>query len=398
MNKNILEHKINNIEPKNINSTIKYINTLNIIYYNKYIKYKYKFLYLKKKMILQHGGDLPNFTLLKGINLFNCPIDCEPYTKEMISGVYNELDNLDELDDRGIYNLLSNHLCLVHGFIWVNTGLIENYCTFYKLEKNQSLKIIQSGINKDDIDGVNTKGSLANKLFHKVNEKFRPTNNFIDPESKLTTKLLGIFMGILFFKYIFSKYINQYKNNNKIEEIKKIYNSFMTISDKGVISGNIFDKLQKLEKIDLIIINKGDTKILSEKVLDNDIRIIKKLFNTKFFNIKSIKYIDQFHICLSVILWLCNTEQEIINYYIGLYICFKAILKIEGIKQIFTDKDKDMLNINVLKLFNPHEIFNFKLIEPYQRYNSSELYNKTDDCCDWLESLVLSYLDKKSFL
>ena len=47
MNKKILEHKIHNIEPKNINSTMKYINTLNILYYNKYIKYKNKYKSIK---------------------------------------------------------------------------------------------------------------------------------------------------------------------------------------------------------------------------------------------------------------------------------------------------------------------------------------------------------------
>ncbi len=44
MDRKILEYKISNIEPKNINTTMKNINTLNFIYYKKYIKYKNKYI------------------------------------------------------------------------------------------------------------------------------------------------------------------------------------------------------------------------------------------------------------------------------------------------------------------------------------------------------------------
>ena len=44
MNKNILEYKINEFEYKNINTVIKYIDKLDIIYHNKYIKYKQKYI------------------------------------------------------------------------------------------------------------------------------------------------------------------------------------------------------------------------------------------------------------------------------------------------------------------------------------------------------------------
>jgi hypothetical protein len=47
INKKILEYKIEYYEPKNINHTYNNLNKLNIIYFNKYQKYKNKYLYLK---------------------------------------------------------------------------------------------------------------------------------------------------------------------------------------------------------------------------------------------------------------------------------------------------------------------------------------------------------------
>ena len=69
------------------------------MFHEKYLKYKYKYLNLKQQTILQYGGDLPSFILLKGINFFKCPEECDPYTSEMISGSFNDdLNNITLLN------------------------------------------------------------------------------------------------------------------------------------------------------------------------------------------------------------------------------------------------------------------------------------------------------------
>jgi hypothetical protein len=106
------------------------------MYYEKYLKYKEKYLSLKNRLkISQTGGDMVrDVSLLKNINFFKCPRSYQPYTKDMIENSYKSKE--DYLDDRSyltlqdVYNLLSDHLCLVHGFIWNNTGLIKNYYKF----------------------------------------------------------------------------------------------------------------------------------------------------------------------------------------------------------------------------------------------------------------------------
>jgi hypothetical protein len=47
MNITFYEYKLNNIEPKNIKYNINCISKLNHLFYNKYIKYKYKYFYYK---------------------------------------------------------------------------------------------------------------------------------------------------------------------------------------------------------------------------------------------------------------------------------------------------------------------------------------------------------------
>ena len=101
------------------------------MYYEKYLKYKEKYLELKNRLkISQTGGDMVrDVSLLKNINFFKCPDGSKSYTEEMIEGNYesSKINDSCFLDDQSINDLLSNHLCLVHGFIWNNTGLLQNY-------------------------------------------------------------------------------------------------------------------------------------------------------------------------------------------------------------------------------------------------------------------------------
>ena len=210
---------------------------------------------------------------------------------------------------------------------------------------------------------INRKSKIINKLFHEVNNNIRPCNIFL--KSSVTPKLLGLFMGILFFKYIFSKYFDI-----QVRNLREIYNNFMNKTKKG-IDGSIF-------------------KFIKLKVSDENINELKSLFKSEYFCIdESFQYIDEFHICLSLILWSCNTEEGIINYYTGLQISFEAIHK-------FIEEEK--LNGKLLEIFNEKllEIFNEDNIiipKSYESYERKTLYEKIE-CSDWLESVALSYLQK----
>ena len=212
---------------------------------------------------------------------------------------------------------------MIHGFIWINTGLIENYYRFYK-----KLDIKETDLDAIDLDAINRKSKIINKLFHEINNNIRPSNNFL--KLSVTPKLLGLFMGILFFKYIFIKYFDIQETNSR-----KIYDDFMNKTKKG-IDGSIFE-------------------FIKLKVFDENINELKSLFKSEYFSIdESLQYIDEFHICLSLILWSCNTKEGIINYYTGLQISFEAISNF--IRTKFSNENSNQKVRNLLELFNNSNI------------------------------------------
>ena len=133
-------------------------------YYEKYIKYKKKYVDLKNNLYMT-GGDKPVVEILKKINLFN------PESE------------------------LSNYANPIFGFLFCETGFITNHYNFYD-EDSESNDIISTFIHN---------------VFYKI-----PGTNEIKPTKSLfeiKAKDIGLLLGFLYLKYV--KYKDEIDKINK---------------------------------------------------------------------------------------------------------------------------------------------------------------------------------------
>ena len=340
--------------------------------YKKYLKYKQKYLNLKKYNNLinfQTGGDMVRtMSVIKNINCFRKPgNDTENYyTEEMISGNYKSATNsiFTDCSRNGIINLLLNHLCLIHGFIWNNTGLITNYFNCYS-----------------KYDGSDDLTTLVYNTFTSVPGEVRPTQNLLN----LNTGACGFFIGIMFFKYILSidsnlifivNYMSAYKGKKGAKARRVMFSDALT--------QQLQQEQSKLNETDFIMSTPID--MLYFPIPKDYYDTITRVNQSAYFKSR-FKTIEDFHIFLAIVWWNCDDKDGIINYYTGLQLSFNYItIFLNDYAKVRSEDSNNFL----LSLFNVH---NIQIPKEYQNYNIETLLTQKK-CTDWLESLTISYIYK----
>jgi hypothetical protein len=233
-------------------------------YYQKYIKYKEKYLNFKKSFEYQQkGGDMPDVNILKNINLFN-----------------SDMEKL---------------LNPLHGFVLINTNVIENYYKFY-IPNDHFFK------------------TLMISIYNEVGNLIRPTNSLMN-NKEVSIKDFGILLGYLYcvktfdiIKMINIK-INEFRyTNDKLKEKRRQ----IKIKDD---TEEIKNKLRKKKENLTYSIKNNEDKIKNflkfDSIINEQLRdLLKKM--TKI-EIKDV----YFHVLLSVVWWKANDKNGIKEYYEG---------------------------------------------------------------------------------
>jgi hypothetical protein len=277
-------------------------------FFEKYLKYKSKYLRLKNIFSVT-GGDKPVTEILKNINLF--------YDKPELESFLNP----------------------VYGFILNETSFIINHYNFYD-------------VNAIDNDTKNI-FTLVHKLFIKidVSNEIKPTKRLFE----LDTRDIGRLLAFLYLRYIkFKDHVDVIKNLiNKIDSLIKNIQSFTTkqnfsklgfdkktklCSLKDSVDANIkllYDndffnitiqdvQFEKPEYANRYINNSLVNALIKYKVQLGKI-INKPDFKSKYVNSLIVNNInldkidkDIFHVILAVGWWISNNKQNIRYYYEGL--------------------------------------------------------------------------------
>ena len=274
-------------------------------YYEKYIKYKNKYINLKDDVYMT-GGDKPMVEILKDINLFK--IDSE----------------------------LEKYLNPTYGFLLCETGFITNHYNFYNKETKSHNMI----------------GTFIHELFHKIpnTNEIKPTNRIF----KINAKDIGLLLGFLYIKYIkYIKDIPQIISNIKtikrlvdnISKFTKKYDYSLSmkkateICDVKNTTDKIITKLYrenfKSLRIDGIELNIPEfklryvDKLLSDSLTNyvdrlskiiNEPKYSNKYIREKIFNniVKEEINKDIFHVILAILWWISDDKEKIKQYYLGL--------------------------------------------------------------------------------
>jgi len=132
-------------------------------FFNKYLKYKKKYLNLKNNIQIGRGPPLNN--IIKSIGLFDKGSD------------------------------IDNFLNPIYGFIYINTDFIKNHKKFYN-------------------EGDTNISSFINTYFHLIDEIIQPTIYFLE-KNIINSKHIGIMLGCL---YNYKNHHNEI--NSKIQKLK----------------------------------------------------------------------------------------------------------------------------------------------------------------------------------
>jgi 6,7-dimethyl-8-ribityllumazine synthase len=297
------------------------------MYYKKYLKYKQKYLQLKNNY-LQIGGGPPLVENIKNINLFE--LNSEKY----------------------------KFLSPIWGFIWFNTGLINNYYNFYNKYNDTNDSSIEYKT-----------GKFVNRLFFKVNleELVRPTKECFaskqdtltqddlkkDDPYKIEPYQIGLLLGLKFFNL---------KNNELITELKK----------------NPYGKIL-LTKVNYV--NKYN-KCYQNKIIT---------FINKTNSLDDAQYI--FHVILTYLWYMADDKTDFIEYYNGINdaICrFNALFhsikeqKITIPEQItIPDIDYIVIPDNFLDIYRRSDFltketddFELVLTDTFKKGNSIPIYSQ----------------------
>jgi hypothetical protein len=289
-------------------------------YYQKYIKYKEKYLYLKRSLQYeQTGGDVPGVSILANINLFGADME-----------------------------KLLNPL---HGFILINTNVIENYYKFY-IPNDHFFK------------------QFMNLTFYEVASITRPTNHLMSDD--ITTKDFGILLGFLYC----AKNLNiEEKISTTIKKLRRInidlFNFIQNFKDSGE---------QTKIKYDLCV-EKTKQQIEENKALIYKLNKVHLIINSKLrpFYYKKMIETDMkeeyFHVLLAVVWWKANDKAGIKEYYLG-------------INHIF-DYLNQLLNLKI-------ELVNIPLEYENDIYYDDELNDYRAD--NYTQALAISYTIGKGAL
>ena len=202
-------------------------------YYEKYLKYKNKYLQLKNNN--QIGGGPPSNHIIKGIGLFVKDSD------------------------------MDNFLNPIHGFIYNQTSFIKNHKNFY-------------------IEGETDISYFIHTYFHELGEIVQPTKFFM--ENKIKPKDIGIILGYLYFYKQYHQLIPQL--DCKITKFKQMRHKLNTNQTKSKEEINketacIFEREKLLkEKKDLLVcrIKKFKTNLsINISFNDKDNNYLKTIFD-----------------------------------------------------------------------------------------------------------------------
>jgi hypothetical protein len=259
-------------------------------YYQKYIKYKNKYLILKQDKIfrIQTGGEFPEFYALKNISLFPKDSDIE------------------------------EHLNPIYGFLWNTTGLLENYYNF---------------VSDDFIS------KLVNKSFKTVAGVVTPTDELADDKTcsidALTKFIVYLYLqktykdsnvGAIIYnvkeliKGIERSISSSSSSESLIKTINKLYtNKFISLKIVN-ITLDIPPKNESNNYVELLCALKAYLNELNKITLKPEIKIAGKTSIGEFFPETYIKSLDKkvFYVILSVLWYKFNNKQGILDYYICL--------------------------------------------------------------------------------
>ena len=341
-------------------------------YYDKYIKYKKKYIELKdKNYILMQGGGKPLLKIIKGINLFE--------------------EN----------SLKSKYLNPIYGFFWNDLGAIKNYFDWN---------------NTDDFIS-----RIVKKCFNKVTIKYQPTHSIFFEEN--ICKKIGILLGFMFTRIekndvwekisndikikisiidnyldfnslskkmkkkkakkkksllkdfpddditsIFSSYNNKFTRENlitfteKLKELKEgsIKSQLKNYIQIALIDNGIFDKIILKKEYNLLNIedpiyneenlieNLKKYKENLEEILMPKITKIKGTYTDvfkKWYNHNNFKHgfnnQQIFHVFLAIVWYCANNKNGIQKYYEGLnyYLTNKVTIPGDFLTQVFNTDD-----------------------------------------------------------
>ena len=175
------------------------------MYYKKYLKYKQKYLQLKNNY-LQVGNGPPLVENIKNINLF------DPKSQ--------------------MYLFLSP----LWGFIWFNTGLINNFYNFYHESKDN-----------DSIDNIT--GLFVNDLFYKIDLEhlLKPTKICLDKDTKFLPYQIGLLLGLTYFRLEYKNFlIEMFKHDTTNILLEKVKYMNGNLCYKGKIK-KIINNIKSLE-------------------------------------------------------------------------------------------------------------------------------------------------------
>jgi hypothetical protein len=222
------------------------------MYLHKYLKYKNKYL----ELVNQKGGDIPNSSILKDINLFVKDSHIEKYLNP------------------------------IYGFIYYYNNFIPNNYIFY---------------DKSNID--NKIGLIIKTLFIQIYNIFRPIQKII---RELKPIEIGKFIALL---YLFKFYNFNHVLKNKLDKLNKKFSKnecfkkeiayYKFYIDKGSINKNL-NFIYNIIKASKLV----DTQ--SSKLVDT--------LPEPFFNFND----DIFKIILVLLWWVTNDKSGIKKYYEGI--------------------------------------------------------------------------------
>jgi len=138
-------------------------------YYQKYIKYKNKYLNLKNhnnqtNTLLQSGGKLGAY-IIKDINLFT-----DPYMEQFLNPIY--------------------------GLIMTQTNYIRNILTIKNIVTIKEIKEIMGITGSNEIDEIENEIKLVNNIVATTNNTYRPSDVLF---IKLLPSAIGKYMALLYF-------------------------------------------------------------------------------------------------------------------------------------------------------------------------------------------------------
>jgi hypothetical protein len=290
-------------------------------YKNKYLKYKQKYVNLKKELYdEQIGGEKPLVNILKNINLFD--------------------------------DTMEKSLNPLHGFILLNTNVIDNYYKFY-------------------VPGDDFFKEFITSLYHEVDTSLRPTKTLLD-NSSVSVKDFGILLGFLYVaKTVDINSLVETKLKLLKEEKGKLQTEIEKINTH--IKRTKYTEEQKInpnlcvEKLK-VQLKETESNITTVK---NFYSVINYKFKKPFFNKLIKREIKDvyLHVLLSVMWWKSNDKTLIKEYYLGINHIFSYLNRI--------------LNLNL-------EIINIPVDFETDNYTRSELKNYKAD--NFNQALAVSFV------